>query len=284
MKSPKSAVGRRNFLKGAAAGAAVLAAPTGHAQTAQQPAAQAKPGTLPPTATQRAAENATASIEDVQIVERPGSDFMVDVFKSLGYRVPLRHARIELPRLPRIGHQLRRQPEPRVHHLHARGVLRWPWPTATPRSRASRLWYAPTARSALQHAAMAIYNAYCDQVPVFMVPATSLDATERRGRVEWLHSVQDVAATVRDYTKWDDTPGLAAALRRVGRARLQDRDDAAHACRWCWWPMASCRSRPIPHDFDLPHSQAARLASPPRAIPAAVAEAGTSCWWPPRIR
>ena len=28
----------------------------------------------------------------------------------------------------------------------------------------------------------------------------------RRGTVEWVHSVQDAAAMVRDYTKWDDTP------------------------------------------------------------------------------
>ena len=51
----------------------------------------------------------------------------------------------------------------------------------------------------------------------------------RRPGVEWVHSVQDAAAMVRDYVKWDDTPVSLAALRRVGGARLQDRDDAA---RW----------------------------------------------------
>jgi thiamine pyrophosphate-dependent acetolactate synthase large subunit-like protein len=58
----------------------------------------------------------------------------------------------------------------------------------------------------LQHAAMAIYNAYCDRVPVFMIVGNTIDATMRRPGVEWLHSVQDAASIVRDFVKWDDTP------------------------------------------------------------------------------
>src|SRR5919204_862973 len=58
----------------------------------------------------------------------------------------------------------------------------------------------------LQHAAMAIYNAWCDRVPVYIMLGNQLDATLRRPGAEWAHSVQDAAAMVRDYTKWDDTP------------------------------------------------------------------------------
>ena len=53
---------------------------------------------------------------------------------------------------------------------------------------------------------MAIYNAYCDRVPVYIVLGNTLDATRRGERGDWVHSVQDAAAMVRDYTKWDDTP------------------------------------------------------------------------------
>jgi acetolactate synthase-1/2/3 large subunit len=53
---------------------------------------------------------------------------------------------------------------------------------------------------------MAIYNAYCDRVPVYIMAGNSLDATLRRPGVEWAHSVQDAAAMVRDYIKWDDQP------------------------------------------------------------------------------
>jgi acetolactate synthase I/II/III large subunit len=58
----------------------------------------------------------------------------------------------------------------------------------------------------LQHAAMAIYNAYCDRVPVYIIVGNTLDAAERRPGVEWAHSVQDAASLVRDFSKWDDTP------------------------------------------------------------------------------
>jgi thiamine pyrophosphate-dependent acetolactate synthase large subunit-like protein len=58
----------------------------------------------------------------------------------------------------------------------------------------------------LQHAAMAIYNAYCDRVPMFIVLGNTIDATMRRPGVEWIHSVQDAAAMVRDFVKWDDLP------------------------------------------------------------------------------
>ena len=58
----------------------------------------------------------------------------------------------------------------------------------------------------LQHASMAVYNAYADRVPVYIILGNILDAEYRRGNAEWMHSVQDAAAMVRDYTKWDDTP------------------------------------------------------------------------------
>ena len=58
----------------------------------------------------------------------------------------------------------------------------------------------------LQHASMAIYNAYADRVPVYILLGNIQDATWRRGDVEWAHSVQDAASMVRDYIKWDDNP------------------------------------------------------------------------------
>ena len=82
----------------------------------------------------------------------------------------------------------------------------------------------------LQHASMAIYNAYCDRVPVYIVLGNTLDATMRQPGVEWLHSVQDAAAMVRDYIKWDDTPASLQHFARIGGARVQDRDDAAARC------------------------------------------------------
>ena len=58
----------------------------------------------------------------------------------------------------------------------------------------------------LQHAAMAVYNAWCDRAPVVIIAGNHMDATHRRNRVHWAHSVQDAAHLVRDFTKWDDEP------------------------------------------------------------------------------
>ena len=70
----------------------------------------------------------------------------------------------------------------------------------------------------LQHGAMAIYNAYADRVPIFMMVGASIDATRRPSAVDWLHAATDGPAMVRDFTKWDDTPG---SLRHFGESAVR---------------------------------------------------------------
>ena len=53
---------------------------------------------------------------------------------------------------------------------------------------------------------MAIYNAWCDRVPVIVMGGTDLDASKRAARRADFHSAQDIIALVRDFTKWDDQP------------------------------------------------------------------------------
>lgn len=202
-KSGKSAVGRRGFLKGAAAGAAI-AATGAPALKAQQPSAAPKPQAQPPSAAQRAAENNVQSAADIQIVEHPGSDFMVDVIKSL----PIEYL------FANPGSSFRGLHESLINY----GGNKPEFITCTHEeiSVAMANGYAkiegkPVLTCAhgtvgIQHASMAIYNAYCDQAPVIVIAGNIADAAERRGRVEWLHAVQDVGATVRDFTKWDDNP------------------------------------------------------------------------------
>ena len=79
-KSKKDAIDRRKFLKGAAAGAAALAAIPA-AATAQQ-AEVSRTGTAQPMPKELEAE--TPAVLDVLTENRSGSDFMVDVIKSLG--------------------------------------------------------------------------------------------------------------------------------------------------------------------------------------------------------
>jgi len=66
----------------------------------------------------------------------------------------------------------------------------------------------------LMHASMAIFNAYCDRVPMVIVGATGpMDAAKRRPWIEWIHTAQDQGALVRNFVKWDDQPGSVAAAR-----------------------------------------------------------------------
>ena len=59
----------------------------------------------------------------------------------------------------------------------------------------------------LIHATMAIFNAWCDRMPVLVIGATGpVDAAKRRPWIDWIHTARDQGAIVRGYTKWDDQP------------------------------------------------------------------------------
>lgn len=65
----------------------------------------------------------------------------------------------------------------------------------------------------LQHASMAIFNAWCDRSPVLVMGGTGpLDVTTRRPWIDWIHTSIDQAAIIRNYTKWDDQPHTAAGI------------------------------------------------------------------------
>lgn len=73
----------------------------------------------------------------------------------------------------------------------------------------------------LMHATMAVFNAWCDRMPLLLFGATGpVDAARRRPWIEWIHTSKDQASLVRDYTKWDDQPTSPRALQEsVLRAR-----------------------------------------------------------------
>lgn len=72
----------------------------------------------------------------------------------------------------------------------------------------------------LMHASMAIYNAYCDRVPMLIIGAHGpLDAAKRRPWIDWIHTSADQPSIVRNYIKWDDTPtSVDASLESLARA------------------------------------------------------------------
>lgn len=74
----------------------------------------------------------------------------------------------------------------------------------------------------LMHATMALFNAFCDRVPMMVVGATGpLDAAQRRPWIDWIHTSADQGQLIRHYVKWDDQPGsVAAALEAIARGSM----------------------------------------------------------------
>lgn len=72
----------------------------------------------------------------------------------------------------------------------------------------------------LMHATMAVFNAWCDRVPLILLGATGpVDAAQRRPFIDWIHTAKDQGLLVRHYTKWDDQPAsVPAAQESIMRA------------------------------------------------------------------
>ncbi len=193
-------LGRRNLLKGATlAGAAALAPPLRASAQTQAPPPATK---VPPPNT--AMEHGMPP--EMPLTQgRSGSDFMVDVIKSLGIE--------HLAANP--GTSFRGLHESLINYgnnvdpdfltcTHEEASVAMAHGYAKIEGKPMLVLAHGTV--GLQHASMAIYNAFCDRVPIYMMIGNTLDATKRAPGAVWEHSVQDAAAMVRDYTKWDDQP------------------------------------------------------------------------------
>lgn len=68
----------------------------------------------------------------------------------------------------------------------------------------------------LFHASMAIFNAWCDRMPVLVLGAMGpVDAVRRRPWIDWIHTARDQGAIVRNFVKWDDQPASPGAAREA---------------------------------------------------------------------
>ncbi|MGH2441725.1 MAG: thiamine pyrophosphate-binding protein [Chloroflexota bacterium] len=123
----------------------------------------------------------------------------------------------------------------------------------------------------LQHASMAIFNAWCDRVPALVIGGGGpRNASRRRPWIEWIHSALPQSQVVRDYVKWDDEPGslddVPESLARAYRAATTNPAGPVYVN----FDVSIQESR-VPDDYIL--SDIARyLPGPPPAVPAAELE------------
>jgi acetolactate synthase I/II/III large subunit len=265
-KQKDSGIPRRDFLRNAAAGAAALAG------VATVPAKQPLPkrGSVLPPVVSPAAEVETPSRAEVLTADRTGSDFMVDVIKSLGIEYVCSNPGSSFRGLHEsvINYGGNKNPE-FITCLHEESAVGMAHGYAKIEGKPLLVFAHGTV--GLQHASMAVYNAYCDYVPLIVIGGNIIDATKRMPPVEWTHSVQDAAAMLRDYTKWDDLP----------ISLPQFAESAVRAYKIAMTPPmmpvvliadGELQENPIPGDMKLgiPHMA---LATPPQGDSAAVMEA-----------
>jgi acetolactate synthase-1/2/3 large subunit len=125
----------------------------------------------------------------------------------------------------------------------------------------------------LLHANMAIYYAYIDRAPIFIIGATGpMDETKRRPRIDWIHTAQGQGEAVRAYTKWDYQPhtidGVPEAFARAYAVMMSEPRGPVYMCYDAW-----LQERKLDHEVPLPPPHAAkvpsRIAPDPKALAAA---------------
>jgi acetolactate synthase I/II/III large subunit len=263
-KSKTGSVDRRSFLKSAAVGAAALAANPVASHAQQIEARAVAPAPMPPEA-----EVGTPTKLEVLTEERSGSDFMVDVIKSLGIEYVCSNPGSSFRGLHEsvINYGGNKSPE-FITCCHEESAVAMGHGYAKIEGKPLAVFAHGTV--GLQHAAMAMYNAWCDRVPVYMIIGNIVDASKRLPGVEWMHSVQDAAAMVRDFVKWDDLP---ASLPHFA-------ESAVRAYKIAMTPPtlpvllvadAELQENPIPSGLALHIPKLGKL-SPPEGDSAAVAD------------
>jgi len=190
---------RRNFLKGtaAAAGAALAAvsATTRLAQAAET--AADKPAAAKPAAEKK--------LPSETFITNPGSDFMADVLKTIGLQYVAINPAAGFRSLQEslINYSGNKNPEI-ITCLHEETATHMAQGYAKAAGKPMGVMVHGTV--GLQHASMALYNAWVDRVPLIMFAGNGIDAVTRRPGVETIHSAQDPGAMVREFVKWDDQP------------------------------------------------------------------------------
>ncbi len=125
----------------------------------------------------------------------------------------------------------------------------------------------------LLHANMAIYYAYIDRAPIFIVGATGpMDETKRRPRIDWIHTAQGQGEAVRNYTKWDYQPhtidGAPEAFARAYAVMMTEPRGPVYMCYDAW-----LQEQRLDHEVLLPPAHAAKVPSRLAPDPKALADA-----------
>ena len=87
----------------------------------------------------------------------------------------------------------------------------------------------------LQHASMAIYNAWCDRTPIIVMGGTGpMNTSKRRPWIDWIHTALVQGNLVRDFVKWDDQPfgveAIPSSVLRGYRIAMSEPKGPVYLC------------------------------------------------------
>ncbi|HMI97584.1 MAG TPA: thiamine pyrophosphate-dependent enzyme [Micropepsaceae bacterium] len=204
-KNAGTGVDRRKFLAGAAVAGAATAIPAvkhARAADADQTAAFVK---RPSTAAAQAEMAGNVPASPGTLSGPAGSDFMVDVLKSLDidfvFSNPASSCRGIHESIVNYGGNKKPEFITCMHEESAVAMTHGYYKVAG--KPAAALCHGTVG---LQHAAMAVYNAWCDRASSIIMVGNRMDAATRQPGVPTIHAVQDPGSLIRDFTKWDDNP------------------------------------------------------------------------------
>ncbi len=125
----------------------------------------------------------------------------------------------------------------------------------------------------LLHANMAIYYAYIDRAPVFIIGATGpMDESKRRPRIDWIHTAQGQGEAVRQYTKWDYQPhtidGVPESFARAYGVMMMQPQGPIYMIYDAW-----LQEQKLDHPVELPPADAVKVPSRLAPEPAALEKA-----------
>jgi acetolactate synthase I/II/III large subunit len=207
----KSGVDRRSFLAGIATvgAAAVAAKPEAASAAGNIPTKVIPPSTAVAAADSGSPLATTPTIDfpasDKLHVTHPGSDYMVDVVRNLpiDYIIATPGSTFRGIQESFINYGQNTHPEwITVHHEEISAAMAHGYAKVAGKP-AAIIVHDDVG---LQHASMAMYNAWCDRVGMLVLVGNILNAASRRPGVEWDHTAIDPAAAVRGFIKYDDSP------------------------------------------------------------------------------
>ena len=227
-KSKKSSVDRRGFLKGAAAGAAALVATPelaesqqAEAQNGQQVAQSrgANGSAAEPTQVALARETGGRPGQSARVIEHPGSDYMVDVLKTLDieYLAANPGSTYESLHESLINYGDNKMPE-FLTCCHEESAVAMAHGYA--KIEGKPMMALIHGDIGLQHASMAIYNAYVDRVPIYMVVGNHSDGARRAPRRAVAAQCPGFGRAGSRLYEMGRRALLARPFRRISRPRL----------------------------------------------------------------